>query len=196
MERIPTTAVATPGLAIGSDAILVQEAHGAAAVRSSQDIPTENPGREKLALFGIEVGKPHPDDRIFTSATFPAGWKRVSTGHSMWTYLVPPWSEGPVFAIFYKAAFYDRSANMGFRRRYDLTTYEDDGNTQVNEARVRDRGLGLTLFSVPFECTDPRDHWDAGKPALKQCEEWAKANLPADWGETVGPWLRLMAERA
>jgi hypothetical protein len=195
MNTIPTDAIATLSLAIGSDAILLQESHGAAAVRDSQQIPTENPGAAILAQFGIEVGAPDPRDGLFVNATFPAGWRRTSTGHSMWTYLVPPWSKGAVFSIFYKAAFYDRSAFMRFQRRYDISTWDLNDSARVDEARVYDRGTGQILHAIPFDCPDSHDRYKHSEPAELAARAWADANLPANWREDVGPWLDLMNAR-
>jgi len=51
----------------------------------------------------------------------PIGWKKRSTGHSMWNDLVD--DKGRVRAtFFYKAAFYDRDAFINFERRYDFRT--------------------------------------------------------------------------
>jgi hypothetical protein len=50
-------------------------------------------------------------DPIFCLAELPKGWKKRPTEHSMWSELV---DENNVVKaeIFYKAAFYDRSAFM------------------------------------------------------------------------------------
>ena len=191
MNQIDTTAVSLLGLAIGSEAILMQESHGASAVRGTQQVPVENPGQSRLSAFGIQLLERDPNDRLFMNALFPAGWKRVATGHSMWTYLVAPWSFGPVFTIFYKAAFYDRSASMSFRPRYDITAYEDNGNDMAYEARVRDYGTGKTLFVAPFEYRNGEDYYDASKPAKELCREWVKANLPEYKNGAFESWLEL-----
>lgn len=191
MNQIDTTTVSLLGLAIGSDAILMQGSHGASAIRGTQQVPVENPGQSKLSTFGIQLLERDPTDRLFMNALFPIGWKRVATGHSMWTYLVPPWSAGPVFVIFYKAAFYDRSAGMSFRPRYDITAYEDNGNDRAYEARVRDYGTGKTLFVAPFEYRNGDDYFDASKSAKEQCEEWVKSNLPEYKNGAFESWLEL-----
>ena len=50
----------------------------------------------------------------------PAGWKKQATDHSMWSKLLDE-SGAVVASIFYKAAFYDRIAEMNcapYCRRY------------------------------------------------------------------------------
>jgi hypothetical protein len=65
---------------------------------------------------GVKFGKPLPDNSIFCNAELPKGWKKRATDHSMWSELVD--DKGVVRAqIFYKAAFYDRSA---FMRCFDI----------------------------------------------------------------------------
>lgn len=48
-------------------------------------------------------------DDLFVNVTFPKGWRKRSTDHDMWTDIVDE-SEKKRGSIFYKAAFYDRSA--------------------------------------------------------------------------------------
>lgn len=191
MNQLSTNAVSLLGLALGTDAILAQEVHGAAAVRGTQQVPVDNPGQSKLSAFGIELLERDPTDPLFMNALFPLGWKRVATGNPLWTHLVPLWAVGPVFAIFYKAAFYDRAALMSFRPRYDITAYEDNGNDRAYEARVRDYGTGKTLFAVPFEYRNGDDYYEASEPAKKLCIEWASANLPEYWEDSFASWFDL-----
>lgn len=93
---------ATPG------GIERQEAQGQRDLVNSANLPTEAPWKE-LAALGVIKGE-RVDD-LFTSATLSEGWKKEATDHSMWSKLVD--ADGKVIAqIFYKAAFYDRSAHM------------------------------------------------------------------------------------
>ena len=47
---------------------------------------------------------------MFTEATLPTGWKREPSEHPMWSYIVDERGIRRV-SVFYKAAFYDRSAH-------------------------------------------------------------------------------------
>lgn len=102
-----------------------QEAEGAAAMQATdcEIIPTEiNGGTEQdLTAIGFVLGPVVKADPLFREATLPAGWKRVGTGHAMWTHLVDEHGRERV-AMFYKAAYYDRSA---FLRVNTLRAYVD-----------------------------------------------------------------------
>lgn len=91
-------------------AIESQEARGQMELIDSEQLPVKVEGdRKKLEDKGVVFGKPTPGDEIFCSAKLPVGWKKRPTDHSMWSELVD--EKGAVCAkIFYKAAFYDRSA--------------------------------------------------------------------------------------
>ncbi len=94
-------------------AIEDQEARGQQQLVESPQLPTDCRGdiRKALEAAGVLFGPPMEDDPIFCRATLPAGWKKRATEHSMWSELVD--QDGEVrAAIFYKAAFYDRSAFM------------------------------------------------------------------------------------
>jgi len=92
-------------------AIEAQESRGEEELLASAILPTNVHGREKLEAQGVMFGEPLPDDPLFCYARLPAGWKKRATDHSMWIEIVD--NEGTVQAkIFYKAAFYDRSATL------------------------------------------------------------------------------------
>lgn len=95
------------------NAILQQEAVGQEELCNSCQLPVEceSGTKEALQSAGVVFGKPMESDPIFCEATLPTGWKKVATDHSMWSDLVD--DSGTIRAnIFYKAAFYDRSAFM------------------------------------------------------------------------------------
>lgn len=48
-------------------------------------------------------------DEIFVETEFPKGWRKSPTEHSMWTDILDDKGQKRA-SIFYKAAFYDRSA--------------------------------------------------------------------------------------
>lgn len=64
---------------------------------------------KELEALGFVLGDPVPGDDIFRYATLPPGWKKVGTDHSMWSKIVDETGKERC-SIFYKAAFYDRSA--------------------------------------------------------------------------------------
>lgn len=92
-------------------AIEAQEARGQRELVESTVLPTECRPADKAALeaAGVKFGDPLPGDPIFCNAELPEGWKKEGSDHAMWSYLVDETGTQRA-AIFYKAAFYDRSA--------------------------------------------------------------------------------------
>jgi len=114
---------------LGSDfAIESQEMLGKHDLLRSQALPTSRRG--DFEGLGFTFGEVNPQDPIFQQATLPEGWtKDGSSGGSYWSYLVDERGIQRV-AIFYKAAFYDRSAHASvINVGYDVASkfiYGDD----------------------------------------------------------------------
>lgn len=169
---------ATPG------GIEAQEAQGQRDLCSSgQKLPKEMPfwqkdvTRERLAeKFGIKFGADADD--LFVYAELPAGWKVVPTEHSMWSDLVDAKGRKRA-AIFYKAAFYDRSANISFGTRYYVTgEYQDLRNHDNHNKRycVIDSDSKESLFHTEW-CDGLKDR--AGEEAAgRAAETWARERFP------------------
>lgn len=86
------------------------------ALRLPRHITTAGVTWDKLVeQWGISY-KPS-DDELFHDVTLPTGWQLVATGHSMWSDLIDD-RGGTRASVFYKAAFYDRRADMRLNRRY------------------------------------------------------------------------------
>lgn len=108
-----------------SGAIEAQEAAGQHEVVNSTAIPTEmNCTAEDLEALGFGLGEVHAGDPMFREATLPPGWTREGSGHSMWSYIVDERGFRRC-CIFYKAAFYDRSAYISIQRE-PATKAQDD----------------------------------------------------------------------
>lgn len=98
---------------LGNDAIPKQEKEGQKSFVTSETLPTDIRESEKQTLenFGLKFGEKVQGDPMFQHVELPEGWKKIPTDHSMWSDLVD--EKGKVRAnIFYKAAFYDRSAHL------------------------------------------------------------------------------------
>jgi hypothetical protein len=92
--------------------ILGQEKRGQQQLVNSDRLPSKFHGdRAEWEALGFTFGDPDPDDPLFMPATLPPGWKRQATDHSMGSVIVDQLGRERV-SIFYKAAFYDRSAHM------------------------------------------------------------------------------------
>jgi hypothetical protein len=98
---------ATPG------GIEAQEAMGQAAlVGTKNTLPIQCP-RKELKALGFVFGEPLDD--LFLNVTFPPGWSKEATDHSMWSDLLDETGKKRG-SIFYKAAFYDRRAFMDLEK--------------------------------------------------------------------------------
>lgn len=164
---------ATPG------GIERQEAMGQASFVGTLGIlPKESP-RPQLEKLGFVFGTDADD--LFVNVTFPPGWNKKASDHSMWSYLLD--DKGRERArIFYKAAFYDRSAHLTLNRRYVCKrTYlgEDlkpaNGNPTRVQHTVHDTGVNVALFDGGITGYSDYANGDAHD---KRCKEWLLENFP------------------
>ena len=91
--------------------IVAQEKRGQAQFVASDSLPKEIEGitRPELVEIGFVFGE--DIDELFVECRLPEGWSKRPTDHDMWSELLD--GEGVQRAmIFYKAAFYDRRAQL------------------------------------------------------------------------------------
>ena len=93
--------------------IEAQEAQGQRELVNSQVLPTEiiHSSQADMEELGFIFGEKVAGDEIFRHVELPEGWSKKGSDHSMWSYVVDERGIDRV-GIFYKAAFYDRSAHM------------------------------------------------------------------------------------
>jgi hypothetical protein len=122
-----------------------QEAHEQTKLVSSADLPKKCDNWKKLESWGV-VRCESVDD-LFLSVTLPDDWKKVATDHYMWSHLVD--QDGLIRAsIFYKGAFYDRSAHINVtENRYHVSRNYDIEDAEAYE--VRDSATGETVKQFP-----------------------------------------------
>lgn len=101
------------GMATGSASSFIerQERDGQRQLVNSDRLPSQMGDQAAYEALGFTFGEPDERDPMFRPATLPEGWKRQGSEHAMWSYLVDELGRKRV-AIFYKAAYYDRSAFM------------------------------------------------------------------------------------
>lgn len=162
------------------DAIERQEAAGQSAMVNSADLPVDmHESRDRVTVAtGIKFGEPVND--LFVAVELPSGWRKERTEHPMWSDLLDDKGRKRA-AIFYKAAFYDRSARMSWERRYTATKeyadgpngYEDDSSRTV----VRDNAPGDVLFSREWRKngSDTREDREADQTAAR---DWLADKFP------------------
>lgn len=125
--RIENTAGRDPllhlagGLGGASRYISEMESAGQQQFVHSDRLPTECPDDDDLRALGFELGDPDPADPLFRPATLPAGWRREASDHPMGSHILDANGRKRV-EIFYKAAFYDRRADMRLRTIWNEVT--------------------------------------------------------------------------
>lgn len=120
-------AATTPG------GIEAQEKDGQIEQSFAETLPIDlgeyRPMFEKLGfIFGKTL------DTLFIEAQFPKGWRKKPTDHSMWTEIVDDQGRKRGM-IFYKAAFYDRSAHAHLECRFHIS---DDYKSPERTVSVAD----------------------------------------------------------
>jgi hypothetical protein len=181
----PERALLTLGIFGASGVIEASEAAGQQELVESDQLPVEivNGKPEQLEAMGIMLG-PLPcksNDQLFRSAILPHGWKLVPTDHSMWSDMVD--AKGRKRAsIFYKAAFYDRGAQIVLRTRFGIEADCDAKDSAI--CFVTD--CGVRIHRVELEL-DPTCPWVANEAARAACRDWLDANWPES-GDPTKYW--------
>lgn len=129
----------------GSDAIYAQEAQGQREVLQATTLPSDTRGRDaEFEALGFTFGAVVEGDRLFRETTLPDGWAKQGTDHSMHTVIVDERGIARV-SVFYKAASYDRRAdmsvlNVGFRFANEWIYGDEDPelNPLFTEAELAD----------------------------------------------------------
>lgn len=166
--------VLTPG------GIEVQEKAGQIAELERQTLPLDLfPPRSVWESAGFVFHEPIDD--LFVSVTFPAGWTKRATDHSMWTDIMD--AEGcRRGAIFYKAAFYDRSAAAHLSARFSVTKSAEHNATQLKTV-IRDAAnKAESIVGI----RDRTDH-NLGNQHEAEAIKWLDEYYP-DWRNPIAYW--------
>ena len=162
-----------------SNAIMNQESQGQRSFVNSDTLPgmIENT-KAVLERFGVKVLGPVEDDPLFLYVELPEGWKKVPTEHSMWSDLVDDKGRKRA-AIFYKAAFYDRSAHISLVPRFSVRLdYERHEKEKVIVADAWD--CNKVIFStdpVPVP-SDRHEVYASDRKAEQHAREWLLMRWP------------------
>jgi len=172
-------------------AIEAQEARGQRELESSTQLPAEGSNDPAWAKMGVIFGDPTPGDPLFRSATLPAGWTKKATDHSMWLKLYDDKGRERA-SIFYKAAFYDRSAHISAARRFRIGRVHFRGDDRDNvQHEVTD--CGVSVFSTPIvnHVCKAREDWLKSEEITKEqfaaCEAWLSPKFP-NWKDAAAHW--------
>ncbi|HEX2656102.1 MAG TPA: hypothetical protein VHN11_20970 [Xanthobacteraceae bacterium] len=141
--------------------------------------------RKPWEKLGFKFGKKVDD--IFVEATFPNGWKKRPTDHSMWSEIVDEKGRKRG-AIFYKAAFYDRSANAYLERRFSVReTYEGPKLIQIVDAcgEVKREIAGDDTSNLQGDAFHVA--YEGNRAKASELAAWLSANYP-DWQNPTAYW--------
>jgi hypothetical protein len=137
----------------------------------------EGTARECFERLGFKFG--NDIDELFVSITPPAGWTmRAAPNHSMWNYIHD--DQGRIRGgVFYKAAFYDRRANVRLNTRYEGGgDYRDGKRYSV----VKDTATGNVLIEY-----GPTEDWNQSEKEDRITFEWLDAQFP-EWRNVEAYW--------
>ena len=175
-----------------SKAVEAQEADGQRSFTTSDTLPTMMGLGDRVALeqAGVVFGEKVDGDEIFTYVTLPAGWKKVASpaGDSRWTELHDD-KDRCRASIFYKAAFYDRSANLNVTRRFNTGMDYDLSGKGVIVKFITDRGTKVFITEER-----PYKHQQYGSDynlqaslASQEVADWLAERYP-NWEDASAYW--------
>jgi hypothetical protein len=158
-----------------------QEAAGQRALVESAMLPKEMRGatREQLTALGFKFGGDVDD--LFVQCDLPAGWSKRGTDHSMHSDLLDEQGRRRA-GIFYKAAFYDRRADMHMNRRFNVESYRDGSRDGYMRCIVTD-GEAVVFDAGEWKRGD-YEHCDK---LVATCKAWLGDTHP-DWESPLACW--------
>lgn len=175
----------------GSRAIEAQEARGQRELINASVLPTKGTwdSRPTWEAMGIKFGDAVNGDDMFTHVELPAGWSKRATDHSMWSELVDDKGRKRA-SIFYKAAFYDRSAHISAVCRFEVgRDFERPDYRTAVVTRIKD--CGAVVFQTEPIAVAEKD-WAAADAAssvgLKECTKWLADRGYSDFTNPAAYW--------
>lgn len=181
--------------------IEAQEAAGQTMLVESQILPQEGtikPGfygdpkqtqQQRLEAVGFVFGEQVDD--LFVRCQLPPGWTKQAEDHSMWSRLEDEHGRKRA-SIFYKAAFYDRSAHLSLEQRFTYRTWYAptiDQTEDFNQRREAPVCMVVLDGRTPIFATASfqGDNLEAKGEARKACELWLETHY-ADWRDPFKYW--------
>jgi hypothetical protein len=172
-----------------------QEAAGQRAFVKSETLPKDCDAETRKTLESAGVIFGDPVDDLFVRVMLPTGWHKEATNHAMHNKLLDEKSRVRA-TIFYKAAFYDRSANIHICRRF-RPSHEPEGGWEKYDncaaesawvAAVRDSNDILIWKSEPVTMNkDARYRSALSDKQYTQADAWLTENYP-DWRNPLAYW--------
>lgn len=158
-----------------------QEAAGQRTLVESAMLPKEIIGatREELTALGFKFGA--DVDELFVTCELPPGWTKSGTEHAMHSDLLDDQGRNRA-GIFYKAAFYDRRANMHMARRYGVESWREGSSDKVRRVDATDCGQVIKEFGEVG-----RTEWAAIAAMEEEAKAWLTATHSA-WESPLACW--------
>jgi len=174
-------AALTPG------GIEAQEAQGQKDFVVAETLPRLCP-RTQLEQLGFVFGEDADD--TFVYVTFPKGWKKLPTDHSMWSDLIDDKGRKRG-AIFFKAAFYDRRADMHLTNRFSYGRFyehHDEYIDNVIQYYVMDCDK-IVFKTLPLSCEKQysEEWWEKDKTCSEWAQNWLNEEYP-NWEDPMAYW--------
>lgn len=150
----------------GASFIEEQEANGQREMVNSDVIPAGGYADADLIALGFTLGDPVEGDPLFRRATLPDGWRREGTDHAMHSSILDTLGRKRC-GIFYKAAFYDRRADL---RINSVGAYVSaclyDGTTPIlDEAWATAEAVHVAIAEARAYDAERAEFWKGrGKP--------------------------------
>lgn len=142
---------------------------------------------ERLGFVFTDI----PNDCVLCKAILPEGWSIQPTEHSMWNNILDEKGRKRA-SMFYKAAFYDRDANMRLRCRYGVrSNYIDDEHTT---SEIYFGNENEKLFVAGQIHIDENLSWEEKRPLYNKedklrdaAEAFGKENYP-EYEDPLAYW--------
>lgn len=172
-----------------SQMIYDQEAVGQESFVGSETLPSkmlypEN-AKKMLKKWGFVFHGEVEGDPMFHYVTLPEGWKKERTDHSMWSKLLDQQGRERA-SIFYKAAFYDRSAHLSLTCRYGFHTDYDRRDAEgVEVVIVTD--CGERIHETEPLANEDGQNWESYEKSKKVAVAWLDERYPR-WRDPTAYW--------
>lgn len=163
-----------------SSSIERQEKQGQQALLQSQNLPRQSPHWEKLTIEQLyaawNIAILREVDGLFFAVQLPEGWKITGEEHPLWTRLLDEQNR-PRALIFYKAAFYDRSAEIGPLQRYRVVT-DYDTIRPGRIVTVVDRANEEVLYEAGRVPNDQSEYYKEQDKLERMAVTWLNEHYP------------------
>lgn len=128
----------------------------------------------ELEALGFTFGPVLDGDRLFRTATLPAGWRREGDEYATWSYLLDEKGRQRV-AIFYKGAFYGRDAFASIirptsRLTRQIWSEEDPGPVELDDLLSADEAREYLTAELESARRYARTNPDFYDPQVKRIE--------------------------